>query len=102
MIQQLGTFLANSNSWLSVGAVIVGLSYVILYDIIWTWIMKDPWAKFWFERAQAWIKFSVYFALFGLIALLIFVPWPWNIIIVIALILATVFIVVWLKQTHKI
>lgn len=101
MVQQLGIFLVNPSNWFSVGVIVVSLAYVIAYDVIWTWIMKNEWSSYWFERAQAWLKIGIYLGLFGLIALFIFVPWPWNLIIVIAIVLALGFIMTWLsKQRH--
>jgi len=101
-VNMLVTFLKNPTSWFSVGAVVISLTYVMLYDIIWTWIVPNAASDWWFKRAQAWIKIGVYLAMFGLLAIFAFVPWPWNIFIVAALILATVMIVSWLKKNHHI
>jgi len=102
MLQQLGVFLSDPTSWFSVGAIIIGLAYIVFYDVIWTFVMKNAWSSWWFETAQTWIKVGVYLALFGLVAILLFVPWPWNLIIALAIILAVICLFTWRKRTKKI
>lgn len=100
--QQLITFFSRPDNYFTVATAILVLGGIVIYDIIWTWVVKDATSTWWFGRPQAMLKIGSYLYVFGVLAIFVFVPWWYNLGIVVILVLATVAIVRWLKKTNRI
>ena len=80
------------------GHIILMTVGIVIYDAVWTWVFGDNVSGWWFERLQALLKFGIYFGMLALAALIAVTPWPWNLVIVVSVALAVLFIGLWLRN----
>lgn len=83
---------------LTPGHFVVAGVLLVAYDAIWTWIVSDITATWWFARLQFLLKIGIYTGLVGLVALVAYTPFPVNLIIALAATASIVSIVFWLKR----
>lgn len=80
------------------GHLVIAGTLLIVYDAIWTWLFSDKAAAWWFGRIQFLLKIGIYAGCVGLVALVIYTPWPVNLIIALAAAACIVSIAFWLKK----
>lgn len=97
-IDALSKYLANPTSWFAVGPMIVAIVYVIFYDALMT-LGPNKFSDFWFHRIQLVLKVAVYAAMTAFVLLIGFISWPWNLVLVLAVVVAVIAFIWWF--THR-
>jgi len=70
---------------------------IVVYDAIWSWAFSDKQSAWWFERLQGLLKVGIYAGFVGLVTLVAFTPWPWNLVLVVATAASVASFVGWLR-----
>ena len=83
---------------LTPGHLIVGAILVVAYDALWTWVFNNDTSDWWFERVQGWLKLAIYAGFVGLTVLVVYMPWPWNLVLVAAVAVCAISVYMWLKH----
>ena len=80
--------------------ILAGLG-IVVYDAIWTWAFSNVQSAWWFERLQGLLKVGIYTGFIGLVTLVAYTPWPWNLVLVLASAASVGSIVGWLRARSK-
>lgn len=83
---------------LTPGHLIIATALVVLYDALWTWAFSNNASSWWFERVQGFLKVAIYLGALTLVVLVVYTPWPWNLVLVLSTALSVGSILIWLKN----
>jgi hypothetical protein len=86
---------------LTPGHLIFASVLVVSYDAIWTFLFSNLQSKWWFERVQGLLKVGIYTGFIGIIVLVAYTPWPYNLVLVLSVAASIASIAYWLRhRTH--
>lgn len=80
------------------GHVVLMFAGIIAYDAIWTWLFHNDTSDWWFERLQGLLKLGIYTGSLTLVVLLVYTPWPWNLVLAASAVTSVISVVAWLRR----
>lgn len=74
---------------------------IVIYDAVWTWAFNNDTSEWWFERLQGLLKAGIYLGFVALVVLIVYTPWPYNLILAVSAGLAVGFIAAWIWRRNN-